>query len=87
MEKGGGIDFIAVAEINRGGTNNLIAPHMGVSKNAMGLAVTSYLVEVARVSANEMEAWRKQYPEAFARNYNPAYGPLFTGWVVSNSNE
>ena len=48
MEKGGGIDFIAVAAINRGGTNNLIAPHMGVSKNAVGLAVTSYLVEVAK---------------------------------------
>jgi trimethylamine-N-oxide reductase (cytochrome c) len=87
MEKGGGIDFIAVAEINRGGTNNLIAPHMGVSKNAMGLAVTSYLAELARVTANEMEAWRKQYPEAFARNYDPAYGPLFKGWVVSSSDD
>jgi len=60
---------------------------MGVSKNAMGLAVTSYLAEVAKVEANEMEAWRKQYPEAFARNYDPAYGPLFQGWVASSSDD
>jgi trimethylamine-N-oxide reductase (cytochrome c) len=87
MEKGGGVDFIAVAEINRGGTNNLIAPTMGVSKNAMGLAVTSYLVEVAKVTGGDMDDWRKKYPDAFARDYDPAYGPLFSGWVVSGSSE
>ena len=84
MEKGGGMDYIAVAEINRGGTNNLIAPSNGISQNAKGLAVSSYLVEVARVTGSEMEEWRKKYPEAFARNYDPAYGPLFSGWVVDS---
>ena len=78
------MDYIAVAEINRGGTNNLIAPANGISQNAKGLAVSSYLVEVARVTGSEMEEWRKKYPEAFARDYDPAYGPLFSGWVVDS---
>jgi trimethylamine-N-oxide reductase (cytochrome c) len=81
MEKGGGVDWIIPGEVNRGGTNNLIAPAMGISKNAMGLAVSGYLVEVARVTGDEMDEWRKKYPEAFARDYDPAYGPLFSGWV------
>jgi hypothetical protein len=28
-----------------------------------------------------MEEWRNNYPEAFAREYDPAYGPLFSGWI------
>jgi hypothetical protein len=40
---------------------------------------------VAKVTGNEMDDWRKKYPDAFARDYDPAYGPLFSGWVVSGS--
>jgi hypothetical protein len=28
-----------------------------------------------------MDAWRAEYPEAFAREYDPAAGPRFDGWV------
>jgi len=82
MEKGGGIDWIVPGQINRGGTNNLIAPENGISPHALGLAVSSYLVEVEKLPGNEMDQWRKDHPEAFARDYDPAYGPLFSGWVV-----
>ncbi len=81
MNKGGGFDYIIPGELNRGGSNNSICPEMGLSKNALGLAVSGYLVEVEKVTGNQMDEWRKNYPEAFARDYNPAYGPLFSGWV------
>jgi len=29
----------------------------------------------------EMEEWKKQYPEAFAREYDPASGLRFNAWV------
>jgi hypothetical protein len=28
-----------------------------------------------------MEQWRKQYHEAFEKDYDPAYGCLFNAWV------
>ena len=28
-----------------------------------------------------MEEWRKKYPEAFAREYDPASGLRFNAWV------
>jgi hypothetical protein len=33
-----------------------------------------------------MEEWRKQYPDAFARDYDPAYGQMFSGWVEGGMN-
>jgi trimethylamine-N-oxide reductase (cytochrome c) len=67
--------------INRGGDNNIISPEMGVSKYCWGMATSSYLVECEKVDPSEMEEWRKTYPEAFARDYDPAYGLLFNAWV------
>jgi hypothetical protein len=29
----------------------------------------------------EMEVWRKKYPEAFARDYDPAYGLTSKSWT------
>jgi trimethylamine-N-oxide reductase (cytochrome c) len=45
------------------------------------MCVSSYLVEVAKVSGDEMQKWRDNYPEAFKRDYDPAYGLLFSAWV------
>jgi trimethylamine-N-oxide reductase (cytochrome c) len=39
------------------------------------------LVEVTKVSGDEMLAWRERYPEAFERDYDPAYGLLFNAWI------
>jgi hypothetical protein len=30
---------------------------------------------------SEMEEWRKQNPGAFAREYDPASGLRFNGWI------
>ena len=59
MNKGGGDDPIIPGELNRGGSNNSISPEMGLSKNALGLAVSGYLVEVEKVTGNQMDEWRK----------------------------
>jgi molybdopterin guanine dinucleotide-containing S/N-oxide reductase-like protein len=68
--------------LDRGGSNNMICPNWGASQNCLGSEATSgYLVELAKVDPAEMEEWRKKYPEAFARDYDPAYGPLFSGWI------
>ncbi len=29
----------------------------------------------------QMEQWKREYPEAFAREYDPASGLRFNGWV------
>ncbi len=67
--------------LDRGGANNLISPANTTSKNACGMATGGYLVEVQKINVSEMEEYRKKYPEAFARKYDPAYGLLFDSWV------
>jgi trimethylamine-N-oxide reductase (cytochrome c) len=67
--------------INRGGTNNNISPYPPLSKNCPGMVVSSFLVEVAKVTGDEMQEWMEKYPEAFVRAYDPAYGLLFDAWV------
>ena len=67
--------------IDRGGANNLISPANGTSQNCWGMATSGYLVDVQKVTANEMEEWRETYPEAFARDYNPAAGLRFVSWI------
>ena len=67
--------------LDRGGSNNLISPANSTSKNASGMATSGYLVEVAKVSMSEMEEYKKKYPEAFKREYHPAYGQIFDSWI------
>jgi anaerobic selenocysteine-containing dehydrogenase len=68
--------------IDRGGAINLIAPANGTSQNCWGMATSGYLADIEKVSRKEMNAWRKKYPESFARDYDPATGLLFESWVT-----
>jgi trimethylamine-N-oxide reductase (cytochrome c) len=43
------------------------------------------LVEVEKVSGEQMGQWREQYPEAFEKDYDPAYGARFDAWVEGKS--
>jgi len=45
--------------------------------------VSGFLVEVAKVTGEEMAAWRRDYPEAFARAeaYDLATGVSLAGWL------
>jgi trimethylamine-N-oxide reductase (cytochrome c) len=67
--------------LDRGGSTDLISPTGISSSNSGGMVVSGYLVEAERLDPAEMEAWRKEYPEAFARDYDPAYGLTSSAWV------
>ena len=61
---------------------NLISPNNQVSKHCRGFAVSGYLVEAGKVEDAEMEQWKRDYPDAFARDYDPAIGINYDSWVV-----
>jgi len=81
IDHGARVDSIVLGELDRGGAINLIAPENILSKNCPGQATSGYLVEVEKVSMGQMEDWKKQYPEAFQKEYDPASGLRFNAWV------
>ncbi len=78
MDHGARYDPIVPAELDRGGAVNTITPHNTTSKNATGMVVSGFLVEVEGVNLFEL---RKKYPKAFQREYNPSSGLRFHAWV------
>jgi anaerobic selenocysteine-containing dehydrogenase len=81
MDHGARVDPIIPGELDRGGAINLISPYNITSKNCAGMATSGYLVEVARTSMAQMEEWRRNYPDAFEREYDPASGLRFDASV------
>jgi len=73
MDHGARYDPLVPGELDRGGAINTITPHNTTSKNATGMVVSGFLVEVA--GAN-MEELRMKYPEAFNRPYHADAGLL-----------
>ena len=72
---------IIPGQLDRGGAINLITPGGLTSRYAAGQATTAFLVEVERVSMEQMDEWRRLYPEAFERQYDNASGLHFNGWI------
>ncbi len=83
VHKGSRVDPIA-PHLDRGGSTNLLSPNECVSKHCKGFAVSGYLVEAAKVEDAEMEQWKKDYPAAFERDYDPAIGINYASWVVED---
>jgi molybdopterin guanine dinucleotide-containing S/N-oxide reductase-like protein len=81
VDHGSRCDWIIPGKLDRGGAINLICPRGTISQNCIGEATSGYLVEVAKVTMRQMEEWKKQYPEAFSREYDPASGLRFNAWV------
>ena len=71
MDHGARYDPVVPGELDRGGAINTITPHNITSKNATGMVVSSFLVEVERVNLDELG---KRYPEAFKRPYHADAG-------------
>jgi trimethylamine-N-oxide reductase (cytochrome c) len=46
------------------------------------MATSGFLVQVEKVTGEQMQEWRETYPEAFARAYDPACGLKFEAWVT-----
>ncbi|HUJ68257.1 MAG TPA: molybdopterin dinucleotide binding domain-containing protein, partial [Syntrophorhabdales bacterium] len=81
MDHGARWDPIIPGKLDRGGAINTITPHKVTSKNATGMVVSGFLVDVRKVTDEEMAGWRREYPEAFARNYDPSTGVSLSGWL------
>ena len=81
VDHGARCDWIIPGELDRGGAINLISPAGVISKNCNGQATGGFLVEAEKVTLSQMEEWKKQYPEAFEREYDPASGLRFNAWV------
>ena len=60
---------------------NTISGDWITSKRCVGQATSGYLVEVSLVTGEMMDQWKKDYPEAFEREYDPASGLRFDAWV------
>jgi trimethylamine-N-oxide reductase (cytochrome c) len=67
--------------IERNGAQNMICPLRVSSPNATGMTTGAWLAQIEKLDPAEYMQWKKDYPDAFARDYDPAYGQLFTGWV------
>ena len=82
MDHGARYDAIIPGELDRGGAINTITPHKVQSKNATGMVCSSFLVEVEKVTREQMQEWRKQYPAAFERAYDSGAGLCFEAKIV-----
>lgn len=71
MDHGARYDAIVPGELDRGGAINTITPHNVTSKNATGMVVSGFLVDVEKT---DMDAIKKKYPEAFRRPYDVGAG-------------
>jgi len=81
IDHGARTDIIIPGKLDRGGAINTISPAGLSSKHAAGQATTSFLVEVERVSMEQMDNWRREYPEAFGREYDRASGLKSSAWL------
>ena len=71
MDHGARYDPIVPGEIDRGGSINTITPHNLTSKNATGMVVSSFLVEVKKA---DLDTLKNKYPAAFEKPYHADAG-------------
>jgi trimethylamine-N-oxide reductase (cytochrome c) len=81
VDHGARVDYIIPGKLDRGGAINTISPDGIISEHCGGQATSGYLVDVEKVTMQQMEYWKKQYSDAFNREYNPASGLCFNAWV------
>jgi hypothetical protein len=51
------------------------------------MATSGFLTEVEKVSDEEMKAWKRDYPEAFARKLDRDAGVCLDGWLINDETE
>ena len=82
VDHGSRLDPIIPGKLDRGGCINSITPTSMTSKNSTGMAVSGFLVEVAKVTDEEWAEWKRDYPEAFARKIDHGAGVCLEGWLI-----
>jgi len=81
VDHGSRLDPIDPGKLDRGGAINTITPNSITSKNATGMATSGFLVEVLKVTDEEMEQWKRDFPESFSRKIDHAAGVCMAGWM------
>ena len=84
VDHGARVDSIIPGELDRGGAINLITPTGMTAKTCTGMATSGFLVEVAKVTDEEMEGWKRNHPASFARAIDYAAGVCLDGWLTAN---
>ena len=82
VDHGARLDPIIPGLVDRGGAINTITPTNTTSRMATGMAVAGFLAQVEKVTDEEMEQWRRDYPEAFARHIDHDAGVCLAGWLI-----
>jgi anaerobic selenocysteine-containing dehydrogenase len=72
IDHGAKWDPIEPGVIDRGGVINTIVPRNTTSKNAVGHAVSGFLVDIEKT---DLDALKRKYPAAFERPFHPCAGP------------
>jgi trimethylamine-N-oxide reductase (cytochrome c) len=85
VDHGSRLDPIIPGKLDRGGAINTITPTATTGKHSTGMAVSGFLVEVAKVADAEWAEWKRDYPEAFARKVDPAQGVCLEGWLMEEA--
>jgi trimethylamine-N-oxide reductase (cytochrome c) len=75
---------IGAGGLDRGGANNLLCTHATTSQNCAGEITNSFLVGIKKVDVFELA---KQYPEAFSRKYDAAYGIIPDSYILEEGGE
>lgn len=81
QDHGARIDPIVSGEggLDRSGSNNLISPQPPASKNCSAMVTSGFLVGLEKVDVFELA---KQYPEEFARPFDPGCGLTVAPFIV-----
>ena len=79
IDHGAKWDPIVPGVLDRGGAINTIVPAKTTSKNAVGHAVSGFLVDIEKT---DVEGLKRKYPEAFNRPFHPCAGPGLEACVL-----
>ena len=85
LKHGARPDWIIPGVLDRGGSGGGLTSPKWTSVNTPGQYLTGFLMEVQKVSGEEMDGWRRDYPDAFNRPYDPASGLRFDAWVEGDA--
>ncbi|MFZ7132834.1 MAG: molybdopterin-dependent oxidoreductase [Eubacteriales bacterium] len=86
VDHGAQLDLIS-DRVNRGGDVNVISPEKIMGPNASAMVCNAFLVDIEKLDPVEMEQWRVEYPESFAKEYDPAHGLIFSNWIEDGGEE
>ena len=86
VDHGSRLDPIIPGEVDRGGAINNITPTNPMGKNSTGMATSSFLCDVQKVTEEDWADWKRRAPWAFERHVDSAFGVCVEGWMKDYEN-